>query len=156
MEQAIEELEGFAQRNNFSVVKKGSNYDKEIEGKPRTMKNATYVCTRHGEPELKKYVPKSDQVAHRNTESQRCGCEFRAYISRQRKGTSYNMTMTETKHNHSLAKEPSSNLRTKKKITPEQIKLIISLHKAGASPTSIKETLNQQYPKQLFYQKISV
>lgn len=61
--------------------------------------------------------------------------------------------MKHTKHNHSLPKELSSNLRTKKKITPEKIKLIISLHKAGASPTSIKEALNQQYRKQLFYQK---
>lgn len=153
IEQAIAELENFAQSNNFSIVKAGSNYDKKIEGKPQTIKNATYVWTRYGKPSLKKYVPKSDQVAHRNTKSQRCGCEFKTYISRKRKGTTFSITMKEAKHNHILPEE-QLNLKTKKKkITPEQIKLILSLHKAGGSPTGTKETLTQQYPDQLFSQK---
>lgn len=144
---AIKELEDFAKDKQFSVRILSSNYDKKTNEK----KNATVACIHFGKPVLKKYVLKSDQLAHRNTESQRCDCKFEAYIGRAKNGTC-NIKMKNTKHNHSFSEDQSAQL-SNKKLTSDQIKLIAELHKAGSTPTSIREALVQQNPGQMITQK---
>ncbi|CEP15931.1 hypothetical protein [Parasitella parasitica] len=68
---AIKELEDFAKNTQFSIRILSSNYDKKTNKK----KDATVACIHFGKLVLKKYVPKSDQLDHRNTESQRCDCK---------------------------------------------------------------------------------
>ncbi|CEP13491.1 hypothetical protein [Parasitella parasitica] len=144
---AIKELEDFAKDKQFSVRILSSNYDKKTNEK----KNATVTCIHFGKPVLKKYVPKSDQLAHSNTESQRCDCKFEAYIGRAKNG-SCSIKMKNTKHNHSFSEDQSAQL-SNKKLTSDQIKLIAELHKAGSTPTSIREALVQQNPGQMITQK---
>ncbi|CEP13490.1 hypothetical protein [Parasitella parasitica] len=141
------DLEDYAKDEQFSVRILSSNYDKKTNEK----KNATVTCIHFGKPVLKKYVPKSDQLAHRNTESQRCDCKFEACIGRAKNGTC-SVKMKNTKHNHSFSEDQSAQL-SNKKLTSDQIKLIAELHKAGSTPTSIREALVQQNPGQMITQK---
>ncbi|KAG1112202.1 hypothetical protein G6F42_014809 [Rhizopus arrhizus] len=117
----------------FSVRILSSNYDKKTKEK----KNVTVACMHFGKPVLKEYVPKSDRLAHRNTESQRCDCKFETYIGHAKNGTC-SIEMKNTKHNHSFSEDQSAQL-SNKKLTSDQIKLTAELHKAGPTPTSIRE-----------------
>ncbi|KAG1079423.1 hypothetical protein G6F42_023777 [Rhizopus arrhizus] len=55
---ALKELEDFAKNKRFSARILSSNYD---------TKNPTVACIHFGKPVLKKYVPESNQLAHKNT-----------------------------------------------------------------------------------------
>ncbi|CEP09050.1 hypothetical protein, partial, partial [Parasitella parasitica] len=144
MELAEEKLSIFAESKDFAIRTFRSSRDKETN----TKINVTYVCIYSGSPKPKKFIPKSDQKAHRNTESQRKNCPFEAYIGRKSSKKFY-IKMKNCEHNHQPTKNELSMHSYRRQLNEQQIALVATLYKAGASPTSIMATLNERFPEQV-------
>ncbi|CAO3655208.1 unnamed protein product [Mucor fragilis] len=57
----VDKLLAFAAQHHFGIRTLKSNNEKGTQIK----KNVTYVCRYSGTPQIKKYIPKSDQKAHK-------------------------------------------------------------------------------------------